>query len=75
MLRKQGTEAPGTGKYDKHMPEQGVYTCAGCDAPLYKVRSIRLSAYINIMLDLLTFPVRHTTSSNQAAAGRRTLMP
>ncbi|CZT20404.1 probable peptide methionine sulfoxide reductase msrB [Ramularia collo-cygni] len=36
VLRKQGTEAPGTGKYDKHMPEQGVYTCAGCDAPLYK---------------------------------------
>lgn len=37
VLRQQGTEAPGTGKFDKHMPEQGVYTCAGCDAPLYKV--------------------------------------
>ncbi len=36
VLRQQGTEAPGTGKYDKHMPEEGVYTCAGCDAPLYK---------------------------------------
>jgi peptide-methionine (R)-S-oxide reductase len=36
VLREKGTEAPFTGKYDKHMPEQGVYTCAACDAPLYK---------------------------------------
>ncbi|KAK2627147.1 hypothetical protein QTJ16_003113 [Diplocarpon rosae] len=36
VLRRQGTEAPFVGKYDKHMPEEGVYNCAGCDAPLYK---------------------------------------
>ncbi|RDW85570.1 methionine-R-sulfoxide reductase SelR-like protein [Coleophoma crateriformis] len=36
VLRNQGTEAPYVGKYDKHMPDSGVYTCAGCDAPLYK---------------------------------------
>jgi len=36
VLREKGTEAPFTGEYDKHMPEQGVYTCAACDAPLYK---------------------------------------
>ncbi|CAK1354202.1 hypotheticalsprotein [Cercospora beticola] len=36
ILREKGTEAPFTGKYDKHMPEAGVYTCAGCSAPLYK---------------------------------------
>jgi peptide-methionine (R)-S-oxide reductase len=36
ILREKGTEAPFVGKYDKHMPETGVYTCAGCDAPLYK---------------------------------------
>ncbi|KAH9835501.1 peptide methionine sulfoxide reductase B5-like [Teratosphaeria destructans] len=35
VLRKQGTEPPFTGKYDKHAPTTGVYTCAGCDAPLY----------------------------------------
>ncbi|KZF20996.1 putative methionine-R-sulfoxide reductase SelR [Xylona heveae TC161] len=36
VLRNQGTEAPFTGEYDKHMPSSGVYNCAGCNAPLYK---------------------------------------
>jgi len=36
VIRQKGTEAPFAGKYDKHMPETGVYTCAACDAPLYK---------------------------------------
>lgn len=35
ILRQKGTEAAGTGKYDKHY-EEGVYTCAGCGTPLYK---------------------------------------
>ncbi|KAI9351462.1 hypothetical protein BDR26DRAFT_929900 [Obelidium mucronatum] len=35
VLREKGTEAPGTGEFNKHFQE-GVYTCAGCDAPLYK---------------------------------------
>ncbi|KAJ1553793.1 Peptide methionine sulfoxide reductase B5, partial [Nowakowskiella sp. JEL0078] len=35
VLREKGTEAAGTGIYDKHY-EEGVYTCAGCNAPLYK---------------------------------------
>ncbi|KAK8157777.1 methionine-R-sulfoxide reductase SelR [Phyllosticta citrichinensis] len=35
VLRKQGTEAPFSGEYDKHMPASGVYSCAGCSAPLY----------------------------------------
>lgn len=26
----------GTGEYDSHYPKEGIYTCAGCDAPLYK---------------------------------------
>ena len=34
VLRNKGTEAPGTGKLDKHF-EEGVYSCAGCEAPLY----------------------------------------
>lgn len=35
VLRGKGTEAPGTGKYDKWSKE-GVYSCAGCGTPLYK---------------------------------------
>ncbi|EFQ98451.1 methionine-R-sulfoxide reductase B2 [Nannizzia gypsea CBS 118893] len=36
VLRQKGTERAFTGEYDKHMPESGVYECAGCSAPLYK---------------------------------------
>lgn len=36
ILRQQGTEAPHSGTYNKHAPAAGVYTCAGCDTPLYK---------------------------------------
>lgn len=36
ILRQKGTEAPGSGTYDKHHPSEGVYSCAGCEAPLYK---------------------------------------
>lgn len=36
ILREKGTEAPNTGEYDKHYPKEGIYTCAACDAPLYK---------------------------------------
>lgn len=35
-MRNKGTEAPFTGEYDKHHPDAGVYTCAGCNTPLYK---------------------------------------
>ncbi|KAJ5610731.1 methionine sulfoxide reductase B [Penicillium lagena] len=36
VLREGGTEAKHTGEYEKHYPTEGVYTCVGCDAPLYK---------------------------------------
>ncbi|ODA82325.1 hypothetical protein RJ55_00832 [Drechmeria coniospora] len=36
ILREKGTETAGSGKFNKHYPDQGVYTCAGCNAPLYK---------------------------------------
>jgi peptide-methionine (R)-S-oxide reductase len=35
VLRQKGTERPGTGQYNKHF-EEGVYTCAACNTPLYK---------------------------------------
>ncbi|KAI1758161.1 methionine-R-sulfoxide reductase B2 [Xylaria castorea] len=36
VLREKGTEAPGSHKFDKFFAGTGVYTCAGCNAPLYK---------------------------------------
>ncbi|TPX46778.1 hypothetical protein SeLEV6574_g03062 [Synchytrium endobioticum] len=35
ILRQKGTEAPGTGEYNKFYKD-GVYSCAGCGTPLYK---------------------------------------
>lgn len=39
ILRQKGTEPAYTGQYDKFYPRQGVFTCAGCDAPLYTASS------------------------------------
>ncbi|RDA92446.1 hypothetical protein CP533_6439 [Ophiocordyceps camponoti-saundersi (nom. inval.)] len=36
ILRQKGTEMAGSGTYDSHYPEQGIYSCAGCNKPLYK---------------------------------------
>ncbi|KAH8203634.1 hypothetical protein TruAng_002164 [Truncatella angustata] len=35
ILRQKGTELPNSGDYNTHKAD-GVYNCAGCDAPLYK---------------------------------------
>ncbi|KAF3279147.1 hypothetical protein TWF970_004253 [Orbilia oligospora] len=35
ILRQKGTEAPGSGEYDKSFGS-GTYNCAACDFPLYK---------------------------------------
>jgi peptide-methionine (R)-S-oxide reductase len=35
VLRKKGTERPGTGTYNKHYKE-GIYTCAACNFELFK---------------------------------------
>jgi len=34
ILRQKGTERPFTGEYNMHF-EEGIYNCAGCDAPLF----------------------------------------
>jgi peptide-methionine (R)-S-oxide reductase len=38
ILRKKGTEAPFSGEYDQHFSssDDGIYSCAGCAAPLYR---------------------------------------
>lgn len=35
VIRKKGTEPAGSGEYDSHYPDKGVYECAGCGTPLY----------------------------------------
>ena len=35
VLRKAATEYPFTGKYNNHKAD-GIYTCAGCNTPLYE---------------------------------------
>lgn len=39
ILRKAGTEAPGTGEYNKFYPKEGSFNCAGCGAELYKAET------------------------------------
>ncbi|HAS19206.1 MAG TPA: peptide-methionine (R)-S-oxide reductase, partial [Flavobacteriaceae bacterium] len=34
ILREKGTEYPFTGVYNTHF-EEGIYSCKGCNAPLY----------------------------------------
>lgn len=38
VLREKGTERPFSGEYNMHF-EDGLYTCRGCDAPLFKSNS------------------------------------
>lgn len=35
VLRGKATEMAHTGQYNKHF-EEGIYSCAGCEHPLYK---------------------------------------
>lgn len=37
ILREKGTEPAGSGQYNKHT-DDGVYTCAACDTPLYSCK-------------------------------------
>ncbi|PYI11310.1 methionine-R-sulfoxide reductase SelR [Aspergillus sclerotiicarbonarius CBS 121057] len=65
VLREKGTERPFTGEYDSHHPSQGVYNCAGCNAPLYKASHKFKSgcgwpAYFDSIPGAVT---RHTDSS------------
>ncbi|KAI0113306.1 SelR-domain-containing protein [Daldinia grandis] len=65
ILREKGTEAPGSGKYDKFTSDSGVYACAGCNAPLYKANHKFKSgcgwpAYFDSIPGAVT---RHTDSS------------
>jgi hypothetical protein len=36
VLRKKGTEPPGTGEYNKFKPASGYFACRGCGAKLYE---------------------------------------
>mmetsp|Transcript_133928 Transcript_133928/g.250551 ORF Transcript_133928/g.250551 Transcript_133928/m.250551 type:complete len:355 (+) Transcript_133928:65-1129(+) len=39
ILRKRGTEMPGSHEYDQFYPEKGHFACAGCGLPLYSASS------------------------------------
>lgn len=39
ILRRRGTEYPGSHEYDKFHPEKGHFVCAGCELPLYSANS------------------------------------
>lgn len=39
ILRKAGTEAPGTGEWNKFYPKEGSFNCAGCGAKLYEAET------------------------------------
>ncbi|KAH8427741.1 peptide-methionine (R)-S-oxide reductase [Aspergillus melleus] len=65
ILREKGTERAGSGEYDSHYPTEGVYGCAGCNAPLYKASHKFKSgcgwpAYFDSLPGAVT---RHTDSS------------
>jgi len=36
IIRQKGTEATFSGALDKHFADSGAYSCAACNAPLYK---------------------------------------
>jgi hypothetical protein len=58
VIREKGTEAPGTGEFNKHK-EKGVYTCAACKTPL---------------VIMINFSIRLSINLTLAVDGQRTLM-
>ena len=39
VLRERGTEAEGSGEYDRFYPVEGYFTCRGCGNPLFSAQS------------------------------------
>lgn len=39
IIRKKGTEYPGTGEYDSFYPKEGYFACRACGNPLYSAES------------------------------------
>eukprot|EP00933_Yihiella_yeosuensis_P043800 TRINITY_DN38775_c0_g1_i1.p1 TRINITY_DN38775_c0_g1~~TRINITY_DN38775_c0_g1_i1.p1 ORF type:complete len:337 (-),score=64.24 TRINITY_DN38775_c0_g1_i1:146-1156(-) len=39
ILRRRGTEPPGSHEYDQFLPKAGHFACAGCELPLYSADS------------------------------------
>jgi len=61
VLRKKGTETPGTGKFLNH-DEKGMYTCAACGAELFKSDA----KYESTMPGLIGWPSFSDAKSNSA---------
>ncbi|KAL1520783.1 hypothetical protein AB1Y20_022347 [Prymnesium parvum] len=39
ILRRKGTERPGTGEYNQFFPQEGYFACVGCKQPLYSAQA------------------------------------
>ncbi|KAL3909227.1 MAG: hypothetical protein SGPRY_009503, partial [Prymnesium sp.] len=44
ILRKKGTERPGTGEYNKFYPNEGHFVCAACKQPLYSAKQAKFDS-------------------------------
>ncbi|MDZ7785919.1 MAG: peptide-methionine (R)-S-oxide reductase MsrB [Candidatus Saccharibacteria bacterium] len=61
VLFDKGTETPGTGEYLNH-DETGVYTCANCEAELFRSSA----KYESTMPGLIGWPSFHQAANNKA---------
>ena len=61
VLREKGTEAPGSGKYVDFY-EDGMYTCAACDQPLFSSDA----KYESTMPGLIGWPAFSDIVANDA---------
>ncbi len=66
VIRKKGTEAAGTGEYDKFKPKEGHFVCRACGTPLYSAAAKVGREWWRVVVAFF-----NTYSSSTLAAGGR----